>query len=250
MVEDASVDVVIDKARLRLLTPSPPRFPSSSRRRAHGNQGANTRRPPPPPPQGCLDCFVTGDGEGDVGRYLATLARVLAPGGRALLFAVNGADIPRLLRTGEVAPDPFCGAGRAAAAWCGAGAAQPPPPVVVLHSSRSAALERIAGASGSRPGGRPGTGRRNCGWRRRGTRLLRTHPHSTPPPRPATAQPDPAAPSPASLTRAPPAGGRLSSCRHRRRWRSRRSICSCAARRRWPRRRSSAATSAAGRACC
>lgn len=61
---------------------------------------------------------MTGDGEGDVHRYLATLARVLAPGGRVLLFAVNGADIPRLLRTGEVAPDPYCGAGRAAAAWC------------------------------------------------------------------------------------------------------------------------------------
>ena len=68
--------------------------------------------------KGCLDCFVTGEGDSDVGRYLATVQRVLAPGGRALLFAVNGADVGRLLASGEVVPDAHAvnaGGARAAA---------------------------------------------------------------------------------------------------------------------------------------
>jgi ubiquinone/menaquinone biosynthesis C-methylase UbiE len=70
--------------------------------------------------KGCLDCFVTGDGEADVARYLAAVARVLRPDGRALLLAVNGADVPRLLARGEIAPDPHAGGGAGAAAGRGA----------------------------------------------------------------------------------------------------------------------------------
>ncbi len=71
--------------------------------------------------KGCLDCFVTGDAApDDVTRYLAAVARVLRPDGRALLLAVNGADVPRLLARGEVAADPHaaCRARGAAGAWC------------------------------------------------------------------------------------------------------------------------------------
>jgi len=81
-VEDASVDVVLDK--------------------------------------GCLDCFITGDsGVNDVGEYLRALQRVIAgPHARVLLLAVNAADVPRLLATGETVPDPHAGGGgRSGIAW-------------------------------------------------------------------------------------------------------------------------------------
>jgi SAM-dependent methyltransferase len=75
--------------------------------------------------KGCLDCFVTGDGEADVARYLAAVARVLRPHGRALLLAVNGADVPRLLARGEIVADPHAGSGMGAAAGrCAWGAAK------------------------------------------------------------------------------------------------------------------------------
>lgn len=71
--------------------------------------------------KGCLDCFVSGAGEADVGRYLAQLARVVRkPHGRVLLLAVNGADVPHLLLTGEIRADPHCASSsvaRRAGAW-------------------------------------------------------------------------------------------------------------------------------------
>jgi len=72
--------------------------------------------------KGCLDCFVTGDGDTrDLDAYLAAAARVLRPGGRALLLAVNGADVPHLLATGCVVADPHAGAGAGSrAAWSAA----------------------------------------------------------------------------------------------------------------------------------
>lgn len=70
--------------------------------------------------KGCLDCFVSGDGEEDVARYLRELSRVLRrPHGRVLILAVNGADVPHLLATGEIRPDGSC-AGRKGAAVSGA----------------------------------------------------------------------------------------------------------------------------------
>ena len=71
--------------------------------------------------KGCLDCFVTGDGGvEDVAAYLAAVARVLrGPNARVLLLAVNAADVPRLLATGEIAPDAHAGGGgRSGIAWC------------------------------------------------------------------------------------------------------------------------------------
>ena len=71
--------------------------------------------------KGCLDCFVTGDGGADdVAAYLSAVARVLrGPHARALLLAVNAADVPRLLATGEIAPDARAGGGgRSGIAWC------------------------------------------------------------------------------------------------------------------------------------
>ncbi len=71
--------------------------------------------------KGCLDCFVTGDGGADdVAAYLQAVARVLrGPHARALLLAVNAADVPRLLATGEIAPDAHAGGGgRSGIAWC------------------------------------------------------------------------------------------------------------------------------------
>jgi len=64
--------------------------------------------------KGCLDCFITGDGERDVELYLEALQRVVRPTGRVLIVAVNGADVPHLLATGEVQPDGSCGTGAAA----------------------------------------------------------------------------------------------------------------------------------------
>ena len=73
--------------------------------------------------KGCLDCFVSGDGEEDVARYLRELSRVLRrPHGRVLILAVNGADVPHLLATGEIRPDASC-AGRRGGAPGGGGAA-------------------------------------------------------------------------------------------------------------------------------
>ena len=70
--------------------------------------------------KGCLDCFVTGDGGAhDVAAYLEAVARVLrGPNARVLLLAVNAADVPRLLATGEIAPDAHAGGGgRSGIAW-------------------------------------------------------------------------------------------------------------------------------------
>lgn len=66
--------------------------------------------------KGCLDCFVSGDGGAAVATLLSQLARVCAPGGRVLILAVNGADVPRLLATGEIVPDPHA-RGAAAQQW-------------------------------------------------------------------------------------------------------------------------------------
>ena len=50
--------------------------------------------------KGCLDCFVSGDGEGDISRYLREVARVLRErDGRALFVSVNGADVVEMLRS-------------------------------------------------------------------------------------------------------------------------------------------------------
>ena len=93
--------------------------------------------------KGCLDCFVTGDGGAeDVAAYLAAVARVLrGPHARALLLAVNAADVPRLLATGEIAPDAHAGGGgRSSIAWCA-----PRRPHTHARAS-DAALARCAGA--------------------------------------------------------------------------------------------------------
>ena len=70
---------------------------------------------------GCLDCFVTGDGEANVAAYIAQLARIVRkPHGRVIIFAVNGADVPHLLRTGEIQADANCAKGSTShrqAAW-------------------------------------------------------------------------------------------------------------------------------------
>jgi ubiquinone/menaquinone biosynthesis C-methylase UbiE len=59
--------------------------------------------------KGCLDVFVSGEGQADVRGYLAQLSRVVRrPHGRVLLLAVNGADVPHLLATGEVLADASC----------------------------------------------------------------------------------------------------------------------------------------------
>ena len=60
--------------------------------------------------KGCLDCFVTGDGEADIARYLHEVSRVLTPGGRALFVCVNGSDVAELLTSGGVVvrEDPHC----------------------------------------------------------------------------------------------------------------------------------------------
>ena len=52
--------------------------------------------------KGCLDCFISGTGAADVGKYLREAARVLRPGGALLLIPVNGCDIVSLLHRGEV----------------------------------------------------------------------------------------------------------------------------------------------------
>lgn len=53
--------------------------------------------------KGCLDCFVSGRGHGDIATYFGQLRRLLTPGtGRLLLIPVNGAHIPTLLATGAV----------------------------------------------------------------------------------------------------------------------------------------------------
>lgn len=55
--------------------------------------------------KGCLDCFVSGGGEGSVGTYLRQVGRVLRPDGRFVLVPVNGADIVHLLKTGQCVRD-------------------------------------------------------------------------------------------------------------------------------------------------
>ena len=50
--------------------------------------------------KGCMDCFVSGDGEGDLAKYLKEVAAVVAPHGRALFVSVNGADVAHMLRSG------------------------------------------------------------------------------------------------------------------------------------------------------
>jgi SAM-dependent methyltransferase len=50
--------------------------------------------------KGCMDCFVSGDGAGDLVRYLSEVAAVLSPDGVALFVSVNGADVAEVLRSG------------------------------------------------------------------------------------------------------------------------------------------------------
>jgi len=112
--------------------------------------------------KGCLDCFVTGDGGAeDVAAYLSAVARVLrGPHARALLLAVNAADVPRLLATGVVAPDAHAGGGgRSGVAWCAC--SQPLIPAIALTPARTGGRTRRPCSPQRAPG------RSGCGWRRR-----------------------------------------------------------------------------------
>ena len=119
--------------------------------------------------KGCLDCFVTGDGGAeDVAAYLAAVARVLrGPHARVLLLAVNAADVPRLLATGEIAPDAHAGGGgRSGIAWC-VKQVWCTPPVAAPAKLTSPRPCCCAGAQTRRRCGLPrGRGRSGCGWRR------------------------------------------------------------------------------------